>query len=93
MEAGGIASNTLNEIEDALSLRLVLRICKKKKETTSNNGMPLNPGKIMILLFRIMNFTRKEVMIFRFILVSKCILKACLLSVSNPACPVHPGTF
>src|SRR5688572_9374040 len=73
MQAGGIANNKSNEIEAALSLRLVFWIWIKKNLITSKRGIPEKPGGIIFLLLRIINFTGKDVMNFRLICVSKCI--------------------
>jgi hypothetical protein len=49
----GKAMIKLKEMAAALSFNPIFFTCSEKKTTTSNNGIPLNPGIIICLLFLI----------------------------------------
>ncbi len=51
IQAGGIANNKLNAMEDARSVIPTVLTWLKKNFITSNNGMPLKPGSLVALLF------------------------------------------
>jgi hypothetical protein len=72
MMAGGIAIVKLKATEDALSVKPVLRACKKKKRITSKSGIPLKPGKNMNLLFLIRKLTGPDTRNLLFSRVRKC---------------------
>ncbi len=52
MIAGGMAITKLKAIEEALSVIPTVFTWPKKNFTTSNKGIPLNPGSDDTLLFR-----------------------------------------
>ena len=73
MMAGGIVIVKLKAMAEALSVKPVFFVCKKKKRITSNNGMPWKPGRNIFLLFRIRKLTGRETIILLLIRVNRCI--------------------
>ena len=59
--AAGIAIKILYDMAAARTFKPSRFICRRKKINTSYSGNPLKPGKIIFLLFSLMNVTGLEV--------------------------------
>ena len=92
MIAGGIAITKLNAIEEARSVIPTDFTWLKKNFTTSNRGMPLNPGSEFALLLLTMKVAGRVDAILSFNLVRNDMLNDCsalagiLLHISNDQC-------